>query len=172
MSQNGTILQVMGPVVDVEFPAGALPPIYAALKVSNQFISDQENNLVLEVAKHLGENTVRAIAMDTTDGLRRGQPVLNTNTPIKIPVGRKTLGRIINVIGEPVDDLGPIFSATDKAETSPIHRAPPEFVDPEASDIRYAPFLPHSGCIDPMRLTGVDVVSDVVRELMLHGNVC
>ena len=127
MSQNGTILQVMGPVVDVEFPAGALPPIYAALTVSNSFISDAQNNLVLEVAKHLGENTVRAIAMDTTDGLRRGQAVINTDKPISIPVGRKTLGRIINVIGEPVDDLGPIFAEGEDKKELPIHRAPPSF---------------------------------------------
>ena len=127
MSQNGTILQVMGPVVDVEFPAGALPPIYAALTASNSFISDAQNNLVLEVAKHLGENTVRTIAMDTTDGLKRGQEVINTNKPISIPVGRKTLGRIINVIGQPVDELGPIFSEGDEHKELPIHRAPPAF---------------------------------------------
>ena len=127
MSQNGTILQVMGPVVDVEFPAGTLPQIYAALTVSNPFISDKENNLVLEVAKHLGENTIRAIAMDTTDGLRRGQSVINTNNPISMPVGRKTLGRIMNVIGEPVDDLGPIFAEGEEQRHLPIHRAPPTF---------------------------------------------
>jgi F-type H+-transporting ATPase subunit beta len=127
MSQNGTILQVMGPVVDVEFPAGALPQIYAALTVSNSFISDSENNLVLEVAKHLGENTIRAIAMDTTDGLRRGQAVINTEHPISVPVGTKTLGRIMNVIGQPVDDLGPIFSENDEKKYLPIHRAPPSF---------------------------------------------
>lgn len=127
MSQNGTILQVMGPVVDVEFPAGALPQIYAALTVSNSFISDRENNLVLEVAKHLGENTIRAIAMDTTDGLRRGQSVINTEGPISIPVGTKTLGRIMNVIGEPVDDLGPIFAESEEKKHLPIHRAPPSF---------------------------------------------
>lgn len=127
MSQNGTILQVMGPVVDVEFPAGTLPKIYAALTVTNSFINDKENNLVLEVAKHLGENTIRAIAMDTTDGLRRGQAVTNTNSPISVPVGTKTLGRIMNVIGEPVDDLGPIFSEGEEVKHLPIHRAPPSF---------------------------------------------
>jgi F-type H+-transporting ATPase subunit beta len=104
-----------------------LPPIYAALTVSNSFISDAQNNLVLEVAKHLGENTVRAIAMDTTDGLKRGQAVINTDKPISIPVGRKTLGRIINVIGEPVDDLGPIFAEGEEKKELPIHRAPPSF---------------------------------------------
>ncbi|MAA77628.1 MAG: F0F1 ATP synthase subunit beta [Deltaproteobacteria bacterium] len=127
MSQNGTILQVMGPVVDVEFPAGTLPKIYAALTVSNPFINNKENNLVLEVAKHLGENTVRAIAMDTTDGLRRGQSVINTKDPISVPVGRKTLGRIMNVIGEPVDELGPIFADGEEKKSLPIHRTPPKF---------------------------------------------
>ncbi|MEC7986364.1 MAG: F0F1 ATP synthase subunit beta [Myxococcota bacterium] len=126
-TNTGTILQVMGPVVDVAFPAGKLPNIYSALTASNSFISDKENNLVLEVAKHLGENTVRAISMDTTDGLKRGQPVTDTGAPIAVPVGRKTLGRIINVIGEPVDDLGPIFAEGDEQQHDPIHRDPPAF---------------------------------------------
>jgi F-type H+-transporting ATPase subunit beta len=126
---NGTIVQVTGPVVDVEFPPGKLPEIFTALTLSNTFIDDKEDNLVLEVAQHLGENTVRAISMDTTDGLRRGQPVKNTNTPIRVPVGRKALGRIINVVGDPVDDLGPIFAEGEEVKTLPIHRDPPEFVE-------------------------------------------
>src|SRR5690349_9402528 len=100
---TGKITQVIGPVVDVEFPAGSLPPIYFALKVSNPAISDLPWNLVLEVAQHLGENTVRAIAMDSTEGLVRGMDVQNTGDNIKVPVGPQCLGRIINVIGEPVD---------------------------------------------------------------------
>ena len=126
---SGKIVQVMGPVVDIEFNDGHLPKIMTALTVSNSFISDAPNNLVLEVAQHLGENTVRAISMDTTDGLTRGQEVLNTNAPISVPVGRKALGRIINVIGEPVDDLGPIFDNEEEAKRLPIHRQPPEFVE-------------------------------------------
>jgi len=126
---SGKIVQVMGPVVDIEFNDGHLPKIMTALTVTNSFINDDANNLVLEVAQHLGENTVRAISMDTTDGLMRGQEVVNTNSPISVPVGRKALGRIINVIGEPVDDLGPIFQDGDEAKFRPIHRAPPEFVE-------------------------------------------
>jgi len=122
---TGKIVQVTGPVVDVEFPPGKLPNIYSALTMSNSFINDEEDNLVVEVAMHLGENTVRCISMDTTDGLSRGLTVKDTGQPITVPVGSKVLGRIINVIGEPVDELGPINAET----TSPIHRSPPGFVD-------------------------------------------
>ena len=92
----------MGPVVDVAFAPGELPEIYTALRVSNSGIDERDDNLVLEVAQHLGENTVRTIAMDTTDGLMRGQAVKNTGDVIRVPVGEATLGRIMNVIGEPV----------------------------------------------------------------------
>src|SRR5262249_50280897 len=105
---DGKVIQVMGPVVDVEFPPGALPEIYTALRVTNKGIDERQGNLVLEVAQHLGENTVRCVAMDTTDGLVRGQAAVNTGDGIRIPVGPKTLGRIMNVIGEPVDERGPI----------------------------------------------------------------
>ncbi len=121
----GKIVQVMGPVVDVQFPPGALPNIYSALKVSNSFINDKPENLTLEVAQHLGENMVRSISMDTTDGLVRGTEVRDTGAPISMPVGREVLGRIINVIGEPVDEIGPVNAS----KTSPIHRAPPEFIE-------------------------------------------
>src|SRR6185503_9936252 len=100
----GKLTQVLGAVVDVEFSGGALPPIYNALKISNPAISDVEWNLVVEVAQHLGENTVRCIAMDTTEGLVRGMDVLDTGAGISVPVGEETLGRILNVIGEPVDE--------------------------------------------------------------------
>ena len=123
--ESGKIIQVMGPVVDVEFPPGNIPEVYTALLVSNPSIDDSDDNLTVEVALHLGENTVRCIAMDTTDGLRRGQDVKNTGRPIEVPVGPETLGRIMNVVGEPVDEKGPI-TTTKKA---PIHRAPPEFVE-------------------------------------------
>ena len=127
-STSGKILQVMGPVIDVEFPPGQLPAIYTALTASNSFINDEADNLVLEVAQHLGENIVRTISMDISDGLKRGQEVKNTNSPIKVPVGRKVLGRIMNVVGEPVDSLGPIFSDGEEESVLPIHRDPPEFV--------------------------------------------
>src|SRR6201993_4473399 len=124
MSQNtGKISQVIGAVVDVEFEPGKLPEIYHALRVTNPAIDDRENNLVLEVAQHLGENSVRTIAMDSTDGLKRGQVVTDTGKQICAPVGRKTLGRIMNVIGEPVDEMGPIGNEKEFA----IHREAPSF---------------------------------------------
>jgi F-type H+-transporting ATPase subunit beta len=123
--QDGRIVQVTGPVVDVEFPPGSLPEIYTALRVTNPGVDDRPDNLVLEVAQHLGENTVRCVAMDTTDGLVRGQAAKNTGDGIRIPVGPETLGRIINVIGDPVDERGPVNAK----RTLPIHRPPPEFVD-------------------------------------------
>jgi F-type H+/Na+-transporting ATPase subunit beta len=127
--KEGRIVQVMGPVVDVAFPPGELPEIYTALRVTNAGIDEREDNLVLEVAQHLGENTVRTIAMDTTDGLMRGQGVRNTGDVIRVPVGEATLGRIMNVIGEPVDEKGPIRASA----TYPIHRQAPEFVDQSTS---------------------------------------
>jgi F-type H+-transporting ATPase subunit beta len=125
MAAEGKITQVMGPVVDVEFPPGNLPEIYTALRTTNAAIDDREDNLVIEVALHLGENTVRCIAMDTSEGLTRNQKVVNTGDVIRVPVGPKTLGRIMNVIGEPVDERGPIGSDI----SLPIHRPAPEFVD-------------------------------------------
>jgi len=118
-SVNGRVTQVIGAVVDVQFD-GDLPPILSALEVEGH-----EIRLVLEVAQHLGENTVRTIAMDTTEGLVRGQSVLSTGSPIQIPVGRPTLVRIMNVIGEPIDECGPI----DSQSTLGIHREAPPFVD-------------------------------------------
>jgi len=123
--KEGRVKQVIGPVVDVEFEGGDLPPIYTALKLSNPAIDNTEGNLTLEVAQHLGEDTVRCIAMDTSDGLVRGMKVVNTGAPITVPVGREVLGRLINVIGMPVDEGPPI-----KAKTYyNIHRPPPSFVD-------------------------------------------
>ncbi|HWP66630.1 MAG TPA: F0F1 ATP synthase subunit beta [Candidatus Limnocylindria bacterium] len=127
MASTGTITQVIGPVVDVEFTDGNLPPIYNALRVTNPAISDEPWNLVLEVAQHLGENTVRAIAMDSTEGLVRGQEVQDTGDGITIPVGEAVLGRIMNVVGQPVDNAGPIKAA----KTYPIHRPAPAFTDQE-----------------------------------------
>jgi F-type H+-transporting ATPase subunit beta len=122
-SSNGKIVQVMGPVVDVEFPEGNLPPIYNALKLRNPSINGEQENLTLEVAQHLGEGVVRTIAMDSTDGLTRGVGVRDTGDQITVPVGREVLGRIMNVIGEPVDEAGAI-----KAEKRlPIHRSAPLF---------------------------------------------
>ncbi|MCD6150664.1 MAG: F0F1 ATP synthase subunit beta [Deltaproteobacteria bacterium] len=121
----GKINQVIGPVIDVEFEKGKLPAIYNSLKITNPAINDQEWNLICEVALHLGENTVRAIAMDSSDGLVRGMEVWDTGEMITVPVGREVLGRIINVTGEPVDELGPINEKT----RYPIHRPAPPYVD-------------------------------------------
>lgn len=118
-TKSGKIVAVIGAVVDVQFD-GELPSILNALEVA-----DHKPRLILEVAQHLGENVVRTIAMDGTEGLVRGQPVLDTDSPIKIPVGPETLGRIMNVIGEPIDERGPI--PTDKR--APIHAEAPEFVE-------------------------------------------
>ena len=115
----GKIKQIIGAVVDVQFD-GELPAILNALKVDNQ-----GKTLILEVAQHLGENTVRTIAMDSTDGLVRSQDAVDTGKPISVPVGPATLGRIINVVGEPVDERGTVSSE----KTLPIHRAAPEFVE-------------------------------------------
>lgn len=122
---NGKVKQVMGPVVDVEFEGGELPAINTALRVTNKAISEKEMNLVLEVAQHLGDGVVRTISMDSTEGLVRGEKVVSTGNMILAPVGPEVLGRIINVIGEPVDEMGPI-----KAKDNwPIHRAAPKFED-------------------------------------------
>jgi F-type H+-transporting ATPase subunit beta len=122
---NGVITQIIGPVIDVEFPEGKLPEINTAIKVSNPSISKDDWNLVLEVAQHVGQSTVRAVAMDSTDGLSRGLPVLNTNEPIQMPVGKEVLGRILNVVGSPVDNKGEVKAKKHYA----IHRRPPKFED-------------------------------------------
>jgi F-type H+-transporting ATPase subunit beta len=115
----GKVRQVMGAVVDVQFD-GELPQILNSLETTNQ-----GHRLVLEVAQHLGENSVRTIAMDSTEGLVRGQDVFDTGSPITVPVGAETLGRIMNVIGEPVDEAGPINTASRRA----IHQPAPTFAD-------------------------------------------
>src|ERR1700749_1127031 len=127
---KGKLLQVIGAVVDVSFENGQLPAILNALETKNvDAKTGKEVRLVFEVAQHLGENAVRAIAMDTTEGLTRGQEVIDTGTPIRVPVGPATLGRIMNVIGEPIDEAGPI-SAT---HTASIHREAPTFAEQAGS---------------------------------------
>lgn len=125
---NGKVKQVLGPVVDVEF-SGELPPINTALRVTNKAISEKEFNLVLEVAQHLGDGVVRTISMDSTEGLVRGAEVKNTGNMITAPVGREVLGRIINVVGEPIDEMGEVKAK----EQWPIHRAAPKFEDQATS---------------------------------------
>nr|YP_009663751.1 ATP synthase CF1 beta subunit [Cuscuta erosa]QCW07682.1 ATP synthase CF1 beta subunit [Cuscuta erosa] len=118
---RGSIVQIIGPVLDIAFPPGKMPSIYNALIVQGR--DNQKPNVTCEVQQLLGNNQVRAVAMSFTDGLRRGMKVINTGTPIKVPVGRSTLGRIFNVLGEPVDQLGPVDTTT----MFPIHRSAPAF---------------------------------------------
>jgi len=153
MSKNGVITQVLGPVIDVRFDSEEeLPPIFTALKTTNPSINDREYNLVLEIVQHIGDNTVRAIAMDSSEGLSRGTVVLNTEKPISVPVGEATLGRIMNVTGDPVDEQGPIESET----FSPIHKKAPEFADLSTSD--------------EVLVTGIKVV-DLLAPYMKGGKI-
>ena len=120
-NQNiGKVVQVMGAVLDVKFDSGILPPILSALEAQNE-----GKRVVLEVAQHLGENIVRSIAMDSTEGIQRGQDVTDTGAQITVPVGPETLGRIMNVIGEPIDEKGPLKTK----HMAPIHNDAPDFVD-------------------------------------------
>jgi F-type H+/Na+-transporting ATPase subunit beta len=121
---NGKIVQVIGTVVDVRFPPENLPPIFGAVYLTNPNVNDKKDNLVLEVAQHVGDSTVRCIAMETTDGLRRGQDAVYRGEQITIPVGKEVLGRVLNVIGEPVDNQGPVVTK----EKYPIHRPAPTLV--------------------------------------------
>jgi len=129
-TETGKVIQVIGPVVDVEFPPGKLPHIYNAIKIEiegNEQSGQTAIDLTMEVAQHLGENRVRAIAMSSTDGLVRGLDVTDTGAPISVPVGKETLGRVVNVLGQPVDGFGPIPSK----KTFSIHRPAPPLVDQE-----------------------------------------
>lgn len=148
----GYISQVIGAVVDVRFEEGELPNIYNALVVTNPQLSDKEDNLVLEVAQHLGDKTVRTIAMDSTDGLVRGMKVKDTGAPISVPVGEGVLGRIMNVVGEPVDEMGPITAE----KRYPIHRESPAFTDQSTN-------------IEPFE-TGIKVI-DLLTPYMRGGKI-
>ncbi len=123
---TGRITQVIGPVIDVEF-TGELPEVFTALKIANPNVDadDSAGELTVEVAQHLGERTVRCIAMDSTDGLQRGMEVTDTHAPIMMPVGKEVLGRILNVVGQPVDERGPVGAT----KFMPIHRSAPPFTD-------------------------------------------
>jgi len=125
----GKIVQVIGPVVDVSFEEGKLPSILNAITITNPAINDQEDNLIVEVALHLGDNVVRCIAMDITDGLVRGMKAKDTGNPIMVPVGKECLGRILNVVGRPVDGLGPVNAE----HHMPIHRESPTFLEQDTS---------------------------------------
>jgi F-type H+/Na+-transporting ATPase subunit beta len=130
---SGKIVQVIGPVVDIEFPAGKLPPIYNAVHIplpaSKDRPGDGEAVLTVEVASHLGDNQVRAIALGPTEGLKREMEARDTGAPVTVPVGRSCLGRLMNVLGEPQDERGPI----EAKDHLPIHRAPPPLIDQETT---------------------------------------
>jgi F-type H+-transporting ATPase subunit beta len=149
---TGIVSQVMGPVVDVEFPTGELPAINTALRLTNKSIDDKEGNLVLEVAQHLGDRACRTIAMDSTDGLVRGQKVMNTGKMIQTPVGNEVLGRIVNVIGDPIDEAGPVNAKTHWE----IHRQAPKFEDQSTKA--------------EMLMTGIKVV-DLLAPYMKGGKI-
>ena len=127
---RGQIRQVLSAVVDVYFPEGEVPAVYTALKTTNPQISNREGNLLLEVALHLGDRVVRTIAMDNTDGLARGADVINTGEGMSMPVGNETLGRVMNLLGEPIDNEGPVVTK----KRMPIHYEAPAFADQDTSE--------------------------------------
>lgn len=124
-SNTGTIVQIIGPVMDISFPPGKMPNIYNSLIIEGKIGSGEKIRVVCEVQQLLGDNVVRAIAMSATDGLQRGMKVLDTGSALNVPVGATTLGRIFNVLGEPVDQMGIV----DYTKTLPIHRSAPSFID-------------------------------------------
>ncbi|MBI5966478.1 MAG: F0F1 ATP synthase subunit beta [Deltaproteobacteria bacterium] len=150
--QVGRVAQVIGPVVDVEFSDGELPPIYGALKITNPRIDEREENLVVEVAQHLGDEIVRCVAMDTTDGVVRGMKATYYGEQITMPVGRETLGRILNVVGNPVDELGPVVTKL----RYPIHRPAP-------------PLAEQSTTMEPFE-TGIKVI-DLLAPYLKGGKI-
>ncbi|MGC8762615.1 MAG: F0F1 ATP synthase subunit beta [Acidobacteriota bacterium] len=130
MAVEGKVVAVIGPVVDVQFPHGHIPEIYHAVHITGEgFETSVPIDVTAEVAQHLGEGRVRCVAMEPTDGMVRGMKALDTEAPIRVPVGKETLGRILNVLGKPVDELGPV----ETKETFPIHRPAPAFADQSTS---------------------------------------
>lgn len=133
MEEKGKVVQIIGPVLDIRFSEGSLPPIYGAIELSNPAISDEKGNLIVEVAQHIGDNTVRCISMGTTDGLTRGMESTYKGEQITMPVGKETLGRVINVIGQPVDEMGPINTE----KRYPIHRPAPDLINQDTSVVPF-----------------------------------
>src|SRR6201997_4558127 len=153
MENIGHVIQITGPAVDVQFTEAAMPPIYQALRVvSDGFKVPSPINVILEVQQHLGEGRVRTIAMSATDGMVRGMQAIDLGGPVSVPVGHGTLGRVMNVIGEPVDNLGPVAAK----ERMPIHRPAPAF-DEQATTAE-------------MFETGVKVV-DLIQPFLKGGKI-
>jgi F-type H+-transporting ATPase subunit beta len=127
----GKVIKISGPAVDIQFDEATMPPIYQALRISSEgFNVPEPINVIVEVEQHLGEGRVRCVAMEATEGMVRGMTAIDTGGPITVPVGKATLGRVINVIGEPVDQLGPVNAK----ERWPIHRAAPAFDEQSTSE--------------------------------------
>jgi len=169
---NGIIKQVLGAVVDVAFPSGNLPAILTALKTTNAFINQEKWNLTLEVAQHLGENTVRTIAMDSTDGLMRGLEVLNTGEGMTMPVGEGTLGRVMNLLGDPIDEAGPV----QMKKRMPIHRPAPAFDQQDTSNAIFVTGIKVVDLLAPYRkggkvglFGGAGVGKTVIIEELIHN---
>jgi F-type H+/Na+-transporting ATPase subunit beta len=154
MAENiGKVIQIAGPAVDVQFDEATMPPIYQALRVTSEgFDVPTPVNVILEVQQHLGEGRVRTVAMEATEGMVRGMKAVDTGDYIKVPVGRATLGRVLNVIGEPVDELGPINSD----QTRPIHRLAPSFEEQSTSEEMFE--------------TGVKVI-DLIQPFLKGGKI-
>src|SRR5436309_12729582 len=154
MPENiGKVIQISGPAVDVQFTEGHLPPIYQALRVTSEgFNVPQPISVVLEVQQHLGEGRVRCVAMEATEGMVRGMKAIDMGGPISVPVGKETLGRVMNVIGLPVDDLGPI----EAKQKLPIHRPAPSFEEQSTTS--------------EMFVTGVKVV-DLIQPFLKGGKI-
>ena len=179
MSKNGKITQIIGAVVDVNFE-NELPEIYTALEASNS-----GSKLILEVAQHLGENSVRTIAMDATEGLKRGDDVINTGNPISVPVGPETLGRIINVIGEPIDEKGEVKTKESNHKDKTEEKLSYEF-EPDEDEILedllpknistqvFKAFLENAASEQGSRMTAMDNATrnagDLVDKLTIHYN--
>jgi F-type H+/Na+-transporting ATPase subunit beta len=154
MAQNiGKVIQIAGPAVDIQFEEGTMPPIYQALQITSEgFKVPEPLNVIVEVQQHLGEGRVRCVAMEPTEGMIRGMKALDLGGPIKVPVGRATLGRVINVIGNPVDQLGPV-NATEKW---PIHRLAPSFEEQSTSEEMFE--------------TGIKVI-DLIQPFLKGGKI-
>src|SRR3989440_5134485 len=153
MENSGKIIQISGPAVDVQFTESAMPPIYQALRVTSEgFNVPAPINVVLEVQQHLGEGRVRCVAMEATEGMVRGMKAIDMGGPISVPVGKETLGRVINVIGNPVDELGPVGAS----KRMPIHRPAPSFEEQATSAEMFE--------------TGVKVV-DLIQPFLKGGKI-
>ncbi|MDE3189022.1 MAG: F0F1 ATP synthase subunit beta, partial [Acidobacteriota bacterium] len=154
MAENiGKVIQISGPAVDVQFEEATMPPIYQALRVTSEgFNVPAPISVVLEVQQHLGEGRVRTVAMEATDGMVRGMKAIDLGGPIRVPVGKETLGRVINVIGEPVDNLGPVG----EKERKPIHRP--------------APLFDEQSTREEMFETGIKVI-DLIQPFLKGGKI-